>query len=182
MSEIYFWFYSVLAQVFGAFLAVVGMFVVYRLQIQEERIREAFRKAEDFDPTFKKFSHRQIISQLESVKKSGATLKERVKDLMGRPLEDSTLAEKCEELLNQIRLQEKIREEIGKSAILPAILMGIIIGASLILLSFHKIIFDTEKMSKIGIIILISMLILSIYTLIKSITLMIKAIQIKYNI
>jgi len=47
-ADHYYWFYSALAQSLAAFLGIIGVFAIFRLQIQHHFVEDAFSKLRDF--------------------------------------------------------------------------------------------------------------------------------------
>ena len=89
-SDALFWFYSTLAQIFGALLALTGVFVVYRLQDQRGKIKDAFVSARSTlrrwgigDTDVSKMADMVLISQLDH------ETKEKSQDAAKRELQDA---------------------------------------------------------------------------------------------
>ena len=156
-----FWFYSVVAQVFAALLALVGVFVVYRLQIQknivessEDDMRAVWSRFQGVESTFKTAS--EVMSYLKQhkgtleaqIKDFEIEVKKSKKDEPGVAMHISNIEDKISNLKGSLQLinlsvsryekQRGVKKDIISNLRFPMGLMSVLLITSIILTPCHK--------------------------------------------
>jgi len=122
-----FWFYSTLAQVFAAMLALVGLFVVYKLEEQSR----------DIDITCQNAMNRLSLSPIsETMEGTLEAIRDDKKNL--DPKKNKGRWDSCVLHEDSIEVVAAIKERIKKEFMTPLLLMTTFLILALIMLFIHS--------------------------------------------
>jgi hypothetical protein len=127
-----FWFYSSSAQVFAALMAIGGVFIVYRLQDQRSKIKEAY---EDARALLKRIGIGD--SEMKEVADSGLNAK--LSSIFDKSSDESTRYQ-IDDARKTIQKRKEGEIWIRNQRILPLRLTTTALALSLILLPLHRLI------------------------------------------
>jgi hypothetical protein len=131
-SDALFWFYSTLAQIFGAMLALTGVFVVYRLQDQRGKIKDAYLLARS---TLRRWG----IGDSDIAKMADANLKDHL-DHEANVKAEADAKRELQEAKLLIERRQGGEIWIKEQLIFPLFLMSFMLIVSVALLPLHRFI------------------------------------------
>src|SRR3989338_8612361 len=132
------WFYSTLAQIFAAIFALLGVFVIYRLQDQRSKIKEAINDALDIigSRLHTTLGRRTISHVVKYLKGEIKVRKDKGKELAAQERENLSLIEEVtDKIIDLLNGEQWVKRLI----VAPFVSMFVIMTLSIFLLAFHRI-------------------------------------------
>jgi len=133
-ADTLFWFYSTVAQVFGTLLALLGVFIVYRLQDQRAKIRDAYEDAKE--------SLTRAVGGTEYVRsmQSNYIVKTELERLM-KTIEDHNIVQELEHVQKLILRRDSGEQWIRDKIVIPIGFITLILITALIMLPLCQFVY-----------------------------------------